>query len=114
MRLIDANILYAQTAEWEAQAQTQLEKYTPLSNRDEWRWWSAVLKERTAFKFDVSDAPTVDIVVHAKWMKDGHHIRCSACNEYMCIQDRECNDIPQNYCPNCGAKMDKNESEEEK
>lgn len=45
--LIDRAELYNQTAEWEAQA------------RDEWRWWSAVLKERGAFKHDVANAPTI-------------------------------------------------------
>ena len=62
-------------------------------------------------KSDIDNAPTEDVapVVHARWIHDGHHIRCSACNEYMCIQDREGDDIPQNYCPNCGAKMDEDE-----
>ena len=57
--LIDREKLYEQTANWEAQALDLTLKYRPEEDRDEWRWWSAVLKERTAFKFDVVDAPTV-------------------------------------------------------
>ena len=57
--LIDRAELYNQTAEWEAQALEQVNKYHPEINRDEWRWWSAVLKERGAFKHDVADAPTI-------------------------------------------------------
>lgn len=41
-----------------------------------------------------------------KWIIDGHHIRCNRCNEYICNTDREDNEIPNNFCPNCGAKMD--------
>ena len=57
--LIDRMELYNQTAEWEAQALEQVDKYHPEINRDGWRWWGAVLKERTAFKHDVADAPTI-------------------------------------------------------
>ena len=57
--LIDRAELYNQTAEWEAQALEQVGKYHPEINRDEWRWWSAVLKERGAFKHDVADAVTI-------------------------------------------------------
>lgn len=57
--LIDRTELYNQTAEWEAQALEQANRYNPEDSRDEWRWWSAVLKERGAFKHDVADAPTI-------------------------------------------------------
>lgn len=40
-----------------------------------------------------------------KWIIDGHHIRCNRCNEYICNTDREGNKIPDNFCPNCGARM---------
>ena len=40
-----------------------------------------------------------------EWIIDGHHIRCNRCNEYICNTDREGNIIPNNFCPNCGAKM---------
>lgn len=57
--LIDRTQLYNQTSEWEAQALEQVNRYNPEDSRDEWRWWSAVLKERGAFKHDVADAPTI-------------------------------------------------------
>ena len=40
-----------------------------------------------------------------EWIIDGHHRRCNYCNEYTCIEDREGNSIPDNFCPNCGADM---------
>ena len=57
--LIDRTKLYDQTSAWEAQALEQVNRYNPEDSRDEWRWWSAVLKERGAFKHDVADAPTI-------------------------------------------------------
>lgn len=57
--LIDRTKLYNDTANWEAQALEEVAKYDPSDSRDEWRWWSAVLGERGAFKHDVADAPTV-------------------------------------------------------
>ena len=58
-RLIDADDLYNQTAEWEAQALAQVERYSPEYSREEWRWWSAVLKERGGFKRDLENAQTI-------------------------------------------------------
>ena len=64
--LIDKEILYNKTAEFEAQAMAQLEKLNeiPLNEMDKeeyiaWRVWSAICQERSAFKFDVFDAPVV-------------------------------------------------------
>ena len=39
------------------------------------------------------------------WIIDGHHRRCSECDEYFCIKDAEENEIPSSFCPNCGADM---------
>lgn len=66
--LISRKYLYEKTAEWEAQALHEVEKHHPEEDRDKWLWWSAVLKERTAFKFDVADAPSAD---HWTPIKDG-------------------------------------------
>lgn len=52
-RLIDADVLYEKTAEWEAQALHQ------VGVSDEWKKWSIILTERTAFKYDIADAATV-------------------------------------------------------
>lgn len=59
--LVSREYLYEKTAEWEAQALHEVEKYHPEEDRDKWLWWSAVLKERTAFKFDVVDAPSANM-----------------------------------------------------
>ena len=67
MRLIDADELYERTAEWEAQAEAYIENLnrTPLDEmtedeKSEWRRWTAIMGERTAFKHDVADAPTIE------------------------------------------------------
>lgn len=62
MRLINADKLYDIVRTLEAQA---LDYVNELNERDgdecseEWKIWSAILAERTAFKLDVFDAPTV-------------------------------------------------------
>ena len=67
MRLIDADALYEKTAEWEARALAVVEKLNekPFEEMDaneitEWRKWSCILGERSAFKHDVADAPTIE------------------------------------------------------
>jgi hypothetical protein len=65
MRLIDADAQYERACNLEAQA---LDYVGKLIERDgdevsvEWKIWSAILTERTAFKHDVFDAPTIDAV----------------------------------------------------
>lgn len=49
--LIDKDELYRKTAEWEEQARNQV--------NEGWTKWNIILTERTAFKFDVADAPVV-------------------------------------------------------
>lgn len=115
-RLIDADKLYEQTAEWEAQALSMIEQLnrTPLEEMDEvekaeWRRWTAILNERSAFKHDVADAPTADVPER----KTGNWVgiddepcevwECDRCGYIMeCYEDDR-----TNYCPNCGAKMSK-------
>ena len=57
--LIDRNELYEKTAEWEAQALHMCEVTMNDENPSEWRRWSAVLTERSAFKYDVANAPAI-------------------------------------------------------
>ena len=57
--LIDRNKLYEKTAEWEAQALHMVEVTMHDEDTTEWRKWSTILTERSAFKFDVADAPTI-------------------------------------------------------
>lgn len=55
--LIDRQALYEKMAELEAQALHMVEKTMNDENKTEWRKWSTILTERSAFKFDVADAP---------------------------------------------------------
>lgn len=60
-------------------------------------------------KFDIENFPNADVapVRHGQWEEasDGDGIVCPFCRTDFCtiIYDTEC----FNYCPNCGAKMDK-------
>lgn len=54
---------------------------------------------------DISNLPTIEERKEGRWIRDGHHIICSECSEYICDTDREGDTIPQNFCPNCGARM---------
>lgn len=108
MRLIDADELLNKTAELEAVALEQVRKYEPLDNPREWRIWSAILTERTAFKFDLMDAP----IIEAEPIRHGHWIDeksigdcCYKCSKCGFIRDAYLLEI-ENYCPRCGAKMD--------
>ena len=74
--LIDKRVLYKQTAEWEAQALAMVEKTMHDEDPTEWRRWSAVLTERTAFKHDVADAPTVDAVPVVRCEHCAHKKNC--------------------------------------
>ena len=69
----------------------------------------------------VCDAPTIDVapVVHGEWILVGTNEhdyetsveeKCSLCGRYVYRYDTEPQD---NFCPNCGAKMD-GEGEESK
>lgn len=108
MRLIDADALYERTAEWEAQALHMVEVTMNDEDKTKWRKWSAVLAERSAFKHDIADAPTIeperktgvwlDDDENGKVMTSGYCPYCSVCKEMAeCITK---------YCPHCGAEME--------
>lgn len=115
MKLIDADALYEQTAEWEASALHHIEELnrTPLAEMDddersEWRKWTAILAERSAFKHDVADAPTIDVPDRkvGKWEQKedpyGFFDTIPVCSICGCTTKmRE----TYRYCPNCGAEM---------
>lgn len=100
--LIDRQALYERAATLEAQA---LDYVGKLIERDgdetstEWRIWSAILAERTAFKHDVYDAPSVDAV---------KVVRCGECKHadkyYHCIFSTTWND--KNYYCSQGERKD--------
>lgn len=61
----------------------------------------------------VDDAPTLDVepVRHRRWLRTDaypHRIYCSECYATFIRNDEflHLEDIPHNYCPNCGARMD--------
>ena len=72
-RLIDGDALYEKACDLEAQA---LDYAVKISNdeekREEWLRWSAILAERTAFKHDVYDAPTIE--PEPRWIPCGERL----------------------------------------
>lgn len=56
---------------------------------------------------DIKDAPVADVapIVHGKLIDNKYCVFCSVCGYHW----YHCDDGIQefNYCPNCGAKMDK-------
>ena len=108
MRLIDADVLYERACELEAQALEYVGKLIHDDEKiEEWRKWSAILNERTAFKYDVYDAPTIEPERMAKVeiYTDGQEELWSIC---------ECEtDVLKsyNYCPKCGVKLEWSEDE---
>ena len=100
VRLIDADVLYEKTAEWEAQALHMVEVTMNDEDKTEWRKWTAVLNERSAFKHDIADAPTIEPQrMRGKWEVTPVYIKCSECGECYLL-------MPQSFCPNCGAEME--------
>jgi DNA-directed RNA polymerase subunit RPC12/RpoP len=68
---------------------------------------------------DIEAAPAADValVVHGRWVEIGRNShdyetsleeKCSLCGRYVYRYDTEPQD---NYCPNCGAKMDGKETD---
>lgn len=67
----------------------------------------------------VENLPAADVapVRHGRWMTTDaypHHLYCSVCYKTYAKNAKWVNelDLPTNYCPNCGASMDK-EAEDE-
>ena len=62
----------------------------------------------------VQNAPTADVaeVKHGEWKikrddYDYEYMICSVCKEEFYPGDEDTVDTTPNYCPHCGAKMDK-------
>lgn len=113
MRMIDGDALYEKTAEWEAQAFAYIEELnrTPLEEmtveeRAEWRRWTAILGERSAFLHDVADAPTIE-PKHGRWIKkDGDFWECSECGQRIFSMSKQDKEEFYKWCGRCGARMD--------
>lgn len=84
MRLIDADALVAELKWLQSQVSSasaiEIQEYIDRTNRQ----------------------PTIEAapVVHGRWKKRGKNLgECSVCGEVVMVRYR--------YCPDCGAKMDK-------
>lgn len=90
-RLIDADALYEKTAEWEARALSVIEKlnrkpFEEMNSNEitEWRKWSCILNERSAFKHDVADAPAVE---PQQWIPVTERLPKKYIGEWLCCTD---------------------------
>ena len=58
----------------------------------------------------IKEAPAADVVEvrHGRWKNGGNGLydTCSACEKEIYLA------IPMNYCPNCGARMNKEDEHE--
>lgn len=106
---IEREALYKKLLELEALARARVLD-TPTTSPTYQRY-SAQLTERVQMARMVEDAPAADVapVVHGRWSWDTGDIwTCSVCGTRNHI--KEVMGRPDfNYCPNCGAKMDKEE-----
>lgn len=102
MRLIDADALYERACELEAQALEYVGKIVHDDAKiEEWKTWSAILNERTAFKHDVYDAPTIEPEQKiGHWIDSDNYYQRWKCSECGC----HTRDAEPNYYPFCGAK----------
>lgn len=68
----------------------------------------------TAIQSFVEGMPAADVVpvVHGEWLLRhegyGHYWECSSCHKNPCIYVTK----DTRYCPNCGAKMDKEDEDD--
>ena len=70
------------------------------------------LPEMSEEEFDAFPAADVVEVRHGRWLTTDaypHHLYCSVCYKTYAKNSKWVNelDLPTNYCPNCGARMDK-------
>ena len=67
MSVINREALYEKACDLEAQALAYVGKIAYDETKiEEWRIWSAILAERTAFKHDIFDAP--EVKPESKWI----------------------------------------------
>ena len=69
-------------------------------------------------EFLLSNIPAADVVEvrHGRWLTTDaypHHLYCSVCYKTYAKNAKWVNelDLPTNYCPNCGALMEKKEDD---
>lgn len=114
MRAVDGETLYERACDLEAQALAYVGKIANDESKiEEWKIWSAILAERTTFKHDVFDAPTIEPERKmGKWNFIGYQMfECTECGtcytQNQFHQMRVMLNDPEfpNFCPKCGADM---------
>ena len=73
----------------------------------------------TSLAAAISQTPAADVVEvrHGRWLTTDaypHHLYCSVCYKTYAKNAKWVNelDLPTNYCPNCGARMGKEDEHE--
>lgn len=116
--LISRRALYDKAATLEAQALDYVGKLIERDGEEtsvEWRIWSAILTERTAFKHDVYDAPSVNAEQKkGKWIdavlpNDNGGLPVQVCDQCNTFFPLAYTGGGHHYCPNCGARMQEEE-----
>lgn len=116
--LISRQALYERATTLESQALDYVGKLIERDGEEystEWKIWSAILTERTAFKHDVYDAPSAE--KHGRWvLGDDGAFHCSCCEKIpvnkvffygMLFYDAKVAMVSLlKFCPYCGAKME--------
>lgn len=120
--LISRQTLYDRATMLEAQALDYVGKLIERDGEEystEWKVWSAILAERTAFKHDVYDAPSAEPErKKGKWLEKHHaysdeesvieewqSCKCSECGRYDTRPYLYYFSEPK-FCSWCGARMD--------
>lgn len=82
MRPIDADVLYQKTEELEKQAREASRQAITEPTQEK---WNTILAERSAFKYDITQMPTIDAVpvVRCKNCKWHDGIRCFRWNSVI-------------------------------
>lgn len=112
MRAIDADTLYERVCELEAQALAYVGKIINDETKvEEWKIWSAILAERTAFKHDIYDAPTIEPErKKGKWInktiknRTENDFSCSECGRHVSVTRGYDVRLVYPFC-HCGADM---------
>lgn len=114
MRPIDADVLYKKTEELEKQAREASRQAITEPTQEK---WNNILAERSAFKYDITQMPTIDAVPvkHGEWMpiQKQPYFRKHYSDEVSCSLCHKKGHTAWNYCPNCGAKMDGERKDDE-
>ena len=79
----------------------------------------AVAQYADAVCYHLQNLPAADVaeVRHGRWLTTDaypHHLYCSVCYKTYAKNAKWVNelDLPTNYCPNCGARMNKEDEHE--